>query len=352
MKKLFVILMLICMTAALCGCENTDKPEATSPKESTAPTSDTKTSEVPTDPTGTEPAPEAETKPSEDPVTEPTTEPQVKPSDGPATTKPENPVELPSSRTLPYVVQVYDAEHPVHSGPGYRYDQVGTVKEAGLYTIVEEAFDNGDTLWGRLKSGVGWIPLTSGEKGANQVYIRRPDQPIFSGPSYDYDYLGIVSNAGNYTMVDTCWDEEGNLWGQLKSGRGWVNMTDIAIDASELSPMSAGYADGNLLSSRKYHWAELSDSEYINTVAFRAYEKLENVTLYPVHWNGEKYIGDETLYFLTEMTPDMPLVVQISFPGDMSAYGISFKDASGQSRGYVLTMSGRNGMLAFFEVTP
>ena len=42
----------------------------------------------------------------------------------------------------------------VRKGPGTGYAIVTTIRDKGVYTIVEE--QNG---WGRLKSGAGWISL-------------------------------------------------------------------------------------------------------------------------------------------------------------------------------------------------
>ena len=46
----------------------------------------------------------------------------------------------------------------IRSGPGAEYDMVGYIP-VGVYTIVGEC--NG---WGKLKSGIGWIPLDSVER--------------------------------------------------------------------------------------------------------------------------------------------------------------------------------------------
>lgn len=53
-----------------------------------------------------------------------------------------------------YTVRITTAVLNVRSGPGTGYKVNMTVKEGGVYTIVEE--QNG---WGKLKSGAGWISL-------------------------------------------------------------------------------------------------------------------------------------------------------------------------------------------------
>lgn len=54
----------------------------------------------------------------------------------------------------PYMVKVTADELNIRKGPGTKYGIAGVIKDNGAYTIVEE---NG--IWGKLKSGAGWISL-------------------------------------------------------------------------------------------------------------------------------------------------------------------------------------------------
>ena len=60
---------------------------------------------------------------------------------------------------VPYKVKVTASSLNYRKGPGILYAKVGTIKDKGVYTIVEEK--NG---WGKLKSGVGWISLNYTKK--------------------------------------------------------------------------------------------------------------------------------------------------------------------------------------------
>lgn len=64
-----------------------------------------------------------------------------------------------SSAALPYLVQITASVLNVRKGPGTGYAIATTVKQGGVYTIVEES--NG---WGKLKSGAGWISLAYTKK--------------------------------------------------------------------------------------------------------------------------------------------------------------------------------------------
>lgn len=63
----------------------------------------------------------------------------------------------------PYTVTITANVLNVRKGAGVQYAAAGQVKKGGVYTIVEEKA-NGATLWGRLKSGAGWISLAYTKK--------------------------------------------------------------------------------------------------------------------------------------------------------------------------------------------
>lgn len=62
-----------------------------------------------------------------------------------------------------YMVRIVADSLNVRSGPGTNYSITTTVHRGDAFTIVREAY-NGPTLWGKLKSGAGWISLAYTEK--------------------------------------------------------------------------------------------------------------------------------------------------------------------------------------------
>lgn len=64
------------------------------------------------------------------------------------------------ANTLPYLVKVNDATVlNIRKGAGTNFKVVGSIKDNGVYTIVQEAVGQGAKKWGKLKSGAGWISL-------------------------------------------------------------------------------------------------------------------------------------------------------------------------------------------------
>jgi hypothetical protein len=59
----------------------------------------------------------------------------------------------------PYLVKVTASVLNIRKGAGTDTAVVGAIKDKGTYTIVGESSGKGATLWGKLKSGAGWISL-------------------------------------------------------------------------------------------------------------------------------------------------------------------------------------------------
>ena len=194
-----------------------------------------------------------------------------------------------------------------------------------------------------LDSFSGGLPYT--------ITIPFADQSIYSQPNYDSSFVQTVELAGVYTIVEERWDEEGNLWGRLKSGVGWVDLTEIEYKSYIDIPISANFADRNLLNNGSY--AYFYDAEggaaYGFSVAFRAYEALSQLRFYRANLAADSGLELTELYSFSAMDPDYAFVADVYFPGDMSAYAISFYDSDGYEHVYILTTSGRNGSLIFYE---
>lgn len=58
-----------------------------------------------------------------------------------------------------YKVKVTANSLNIREGASAYTAKVGCITDNGVYTIVEESVGKGATLWGKLKSGVGWISL-------------------------------------------------------------------------------------------------------------------------------------------------------------------------------------------------
>lgn len=197
-------------------------------------------------------------------------------------------------------------------------------------------------------------PTEAPTVSADLPYLQKvnyADQAIFSGPGYDYGYVSTVREAGTYTIVEEAWDEEGNLWGKLKSGSGWIDLTEVRLRLEFPEPISAGYTDELLLQNGDYHRYVGCDEEYAVSVTFQAHETLTNVRLYSMIFLETMELYEELLTLPT-LDPGKPLVAELDFPGDMSTYAILFADSIGDEYCYTLYISGRNGTLVLTPYAP
>lgn len=177
--------------------------------------------------------------------------------------------------------------------------------------------------------------------------VYRADQSIFSEPSYDSGFAGTVQVAGTYTIMEEAWDEEGNLWGKLKSGAGWIDLTEVRKWDPAVMPMTANYAGKKLLSSGNFEHFVGDTSEYAVQIVFLAHRALYDVAFFRMELNEAGLQEAELLYHIPEMSSESPFVADVSFPSDMTTYGIRFNDDSGNVYRYTVCMSGRNGTLEF-----
>ena len=231
----------------------------------------------------------------------------------------------------------------IYSGPGYDFAEVQTLDADGVFTITEEIRDNAGNPWGRLKSGAGWIAL-------NMSPYTRPlyaEDPIYEGPGYDYAVADFFAENGTFTIVEEAWDDDANLWGKLKSGAGWVFLKSES--ALMLAPLRAEYAGDALMHDGEHHRLIIDDSEYAVHMAFFAHETLRGVSFSALELTDAGYAVSEPLFTIAELSPGVPMVVSAAFPGDMSAYALTFTDAVGMPRSFTVTISGMDGSLELIE---
>lgn len=198
------------------------------------------------------------------------------------------------------------------------------------------------------------VCLTATALADNTPYrqkVKRADEMIFSGPSYDEFCVGTVRKAGVYTIVEEVDDGEGHLWGRLKSGAGWIDLTHVRSEEIAAWPVSAAFA-ADCPPKNACHAFWMAADDTVSWLAFRASEPLTDVRLVEWDMTEADYADAQILYTLPDLTADTPLLTGVVFYGDMTTYGLTFTDAAGQTRSFAVSISGRNGMLILEEVLP
>ena len=176
---------------------------------------------------------------------------------------------------------------------------------------------------------------------AVQEYTHRIEDPetmLYAGPAFLSGAVAMVEEAGTYTIVEEALDSDGNTWGRLKSGAGWICLTE--------PPLAPIYADYAAESFNAYHAYWSDETDYITSIGFTPAEKLTNVRFGLLDWfETESWQMAEELYTMDEIDPDHAFLAQVVFWGDMTTYGISFTDADGAERHFAVSISGKDGSL-------
>ena len=163
----------------------------------------------------------ATSKPEAEPTTEKATEPKKE--------------EQKSSAQFERYLVWLDLGVTVYESPDFASDVTYVIDIASNYTIVDEAHDRNGNLWGKLKSGVGWVCLSrtyKEQEPTTKAFERylvwlNLGVNIHEQPDRNSQITYVIDEASNYTIVAEAYDSSGNLWGKLKSGVGWVNLSQL-----------------------------------------------------------------------------------------------------------------------------
>lgn len=183
------------------------------------------------------------------------------------------------------------------------------------------------------------------QEGPDTVVLVGSETMYYAGPGFRFGAAGMVEEAGTYTIVEEAADADGNIWGRLKSGAGWLCLTQ-----PPLAPIYADYAEESFNAYHAY-WSD--ETDYITSIGFTPAEKLTDVKFGLLDWfETESWQMSEVLYTMDEMDPDRAFLAQVVFWGDMTTYGISFTDVDGEARHYAIMVSGKDGSLVCTEYVP
>ena len=236
-------------------------------------------------------------------------------------------------------IVVTDAEEDSSTG-SYRLNGEVSSKEA-VADFSKRWYSKPDAHWTYLDM----VPEEPTEP-AFQPYIQSipGNQSVYSGPGYDYGFVMSIGTPGRYTIVEEAWDYEGNLWGKLKSGAGWINLTAARAENQNPPLLTANFANNSEYGTDDYYY--ITDfSEYAVPILFRAGQDLHFVNFYAVDYDYDGLPQLRHLYSHGYMEAGVPVVIVASFPGDMSTYAITFEDSQGREYCYGIYISGRNGAL-------
>lgn len=133
---------------------------------------------------------------------------------------------------------------------------------------------------------------------------------------------------------------------------GWIESNNIVFESSQTQISKRIFSNEPIISANlKVRWATKDDVE--NAIKYNPLDEIENNIAFTTDKNVTEFciyskdINNRlTLtYRHRELKANQCLLVGLAFPGDFSAYEISFLDENGLKRQYVISVSGRDGSI-------
>ena len=212
-------------------------------------------------------------------------------------------------------------------------------KNATIFSLHHNPSES-DNSWENY-SGVDCVPY--------KQKVARAGQEIYNGPGYSFTLCDNVEASGIYTITSEVTDSSGNLWGRLKSGRGWINLTDVRAPLDNLS-ITIDTTDKTFVDNNSCYFYDAYDAVSDVYLIFRVNQNITDVSFFHVDTTWVETRGEE-YFHLDKMDKTKPLVVRVSFGGSMTTFGISFKDENGKYYSYMTTqnLSGMGKWLGLSE---
>lgn len=136
-----------------------------------------------------------------------------------------------------------------------------------------------------------------------------------------------------------------------------TSFADYAAERGPETPVQVHWAELWLHGITDYEEFVADDGEYATDVLFTAKRtitdfELMRLTIREIYDDGTVSYASEPIYSLDRLTPERPLVVRMTFPGDTPTCGISYVDKSGDGMTHHLTVeiSGEDGTLQLQEI--
>lgn len=110
-------------------------------------------------------------------------------------------------------------------------------------------------------------------------------------------------------------------------------------------PAAITFADDAFLHEGEYLFCRADPSEYSYKIAVFPKNEITNVRFSSLQLGDAFWETDRILYENAFITRDRPLVIEVTFWGDMTTFGLDFTDEYGLERHYLISISGKNGQL-------
>lgn len=152
---------------------------------------------------------------------------------------------------------------------------------------------------------------------------------VFKEPDHTAKISQILPK-GTFTIVKETYDADGHHWGKLKSGVGWICLTEVQENRA---PVQITAATNSFLKSGTYTKHGNVSGQYTIPVRLHGLEKLTSIAVYNVDFDSGKKTGSAIVKKET-LKEGNSMVIWLDFPMDFNTYEIHFTNASGTKYKY------------------
>lgn len=158
--------------------------------------------------------------------------------------------------------------------------------------------------------------------------LQRADFPIYKGDGYETGIAGYVNEPGTFTIVEESQDCGGNRWGKLKSGAGWVDVTQAEKEAARGPVIEILPVTDEILNKGEYLRYAFTSDPYTQKILLKANVNLVKVELLTFELT-DRLMEQTPSHTMDSWKGGEMLLIEASFPGDMSTYGVRVTDGDG-----------------------
>ena len=188
-----------------------------------------------------------------------------------------------------------------------------------------------DDAWVDHDSGVVWLKKSFAEYDSDFLLMIDCDEAAL--PAYDnaeqWEEAYINSPYGTVMEIHQSEIDSAEFCGYPK--------------ASYFTPITLETITKNDVNENEHHVFVKEESEYTQYLLLEPSEELSDISLSLMELTDAGYAVGEKLYMLDKLNTDKPLVVGIVFYGDLTTYGLSFRNSLGKEYNYVIYTSGKDG---------
>ncbi len=145
---------------------------------------------------------------------------------------------------------------------------------------------------------------------------------VFREPDGDSAFSQTIGADGTFTIVEEKRHTNGQIWGRLKSGVGWVNLSDLFCHGAKLPAVTVSKT-GKIVKKAAHHRVGEGDGEYVVYLTFMAHQTVYNLTL-----TEERPDGNRIIATMDTFSTEKPLVVGVLLT-DTNSFALTYQKNNG-----------------------